>query len=256
VTRWRLLRDGAATGAFNMGVDEALLASAQEHGAATLRLYHWDGPWLSLGYGQRISEARAAACRAAGVRWVRRATGGLAVLHGADLTYALAAPETALPAGLRGAYGLVADALCDAFARLGVAVDRSPVGAAGAGPRGGFDCFAEPAADELLAGGRKLAGSAQRRAGGAVLQHGSIRLAPDPPEAAAAAGLDPARATSLAELGPAPGLEEVAAAVVAAFETAFAGLGGSLETGLLSPAERERALLRGDGPAPRGPVTS
>jgi lipoate-protein ligase A len=252
VTRWRLLRDGAATGAFNMGVDEALLASAQESGHATLRLYRWDGPWLSLGYGQPLSEARAAACRAAGVGWVRRATGGLAVLHGADLTYAVAAPESALPQGLRGSYVLVADALCEAFARLGVTVERSPAGEGGAGPRAGFDCFAEPAADELLAGGRKLAGSAQRRAGGAVLQHGSIRLAPDPPAATAAAGLDPARSTSLAELGAPPDLETVVAAVVAGFEAAFGGLGGSLEAGLLSPAERERALLRGDAPAPRG----
>ena len=63
----------------------------------TLRLYAWQGPWLSLGYGQRLGAERLAACAEAGVGVVRRATGGLAVLHGADLTYAVAAPESAAP---------------------------------------------------------------------------------------------------------------------------------------------------------------
>jgi lipoate-protein ligase A len=253
-SRWRLLVDGEAPGPWNMGVDEALFASAAggDAGAcaATLRLYRWQGPWLSLGYGQRLSEARAAACREAGVGVVRRVTGGLAVLHGADLTYALAAPAARLPAGLHGSYGLVADALGEAFARLGVALERSPA-CDGAAPRHGFDCFAEPAPDELLAGGRKIAGSAQRRAAGAVLQHGSIRLAPDPPAAAAAAGVDPSRATSLTELGAAPGLAAVVQAVVEGFERV---LGVSLEPGSLSPGERRAARERGALPAPRPPA--
>ncbi len=108
--RWRLLQHGAAHGAFNMGVDEALLASAIA-GIATLRFYGWEGHWLSLGYAQRLDPRRIAACADAGVGIVRRVTGGRAVLHGSDLTYCLAAPETALPEGLRGSYRLVADAL-------------------------------------------------------------------------------------------------------------------------------------------------
>ncbi|NNL66067.1 MAG: hypothetical protein HKP30_07495, partial [Myxococcales bacterium] len=172
---WRLLIHGAGTGAWNMGVDEALLDSARR-GQATLRLYRWEGPWLSLGYGQRLSETRRAACAAAGVGLVQRMTGGLAVLHGGDLTYTVAAPAALLPPGLRASYCLVADALCAAFGALGVTLEREPDCTPGHRPSGrrrGFDCFAVPAPDELLAGGRKLAGSAQRRAGGAVLQHGS-----------------------------------------------------------------------------------
>ncbi|MBW2315281.1 MAG: lipoate--protein ligase family protein [Deltaproteobacteria bacterium] len=227
---WRLVEDGAASGPHNMGVDEALLASAQASGRATLRLYRWDGPWLSLGYGQKLSPERAEACRRAGVGVVRRRTGGLAVLHGADLTYTVAAPEAALPPGLQGSYCLVADALCEAFAQLGVEVERTPAcrPASGAGRRAGFDCFAVPAPDELLAGGRKLAGSAQRRSRGAVLQHGSIRLTPDRPEAAAAAGLDPGRATSVLELGGNPDPARVGAAVVAGFAAVLGPLGVSL----------------------------
>lgn len=247
---WRFLVDGDGPGTFNMGVDEALLATACDAGRATLRLYAWDGPWLSLGYGQRLSPARAEACRRAGVGVVRRATGGLAVLHGCDLTYAVAAPEDALPPGLQASYGLVADALCRAFALLGVSVERTPrPDATSSGePRRGFDCFAVPAADELLAGGRKLAGSAQRRAGGAVLQHGSIRLAPDPPAACEAAGLDAARATSLAELGGNPDRRAVARAVRAGFEAVLAPLGVSLQGGSLADHERRQALQRGESP--------
>ena len=250
--RWRLLVDGPGSGPWNMGVDEALLASArgdvEGRPQATLRLYRWDGPWLSLGYGQRLSEARAAACHEAGVGCVQRATGGLAVLHGADLTYAVAAPESWLPAGLRASYCLVADALGEAFQRLGVGLERSKAGA-GDRLRRGFDCFAEPAPDELLAQGRKLAGSAQRRVRGAVLQHGSIRLAPDPPEVAAAAGLDPARATSLVELGARPGLDAVVRAVIGGFEQV---LGVSLEPSRLSSPEHRAALHRGAGPTAEG----
>jgi lipoate-protein ligase A len=255
---WRFLDDGDGPGAFNMGVDEALLATARDTGRATLRLYAWTGPWLSLGYGQSRAPARAAACSRAGVGIVRRVTGGLAVLHGADLTYAVAAPEDALPPGLQASYGLVADALCRALALLGVTVERtpSPGPGAGGGLRRGFDCFAEPAPDELLAGGRKLAGSAQRRAGGALLQHGSIRLAPDPPVAAAAAGLDPARATSLAELGGNPDRRVVARAVRAGFEAVLAPLGVSLQEGSLEDRERRQALQRGESPVREAPGSS
>jgi len=219
--RWRLLLDGLAAGSWNMGVDEALLASAAEGGVPTLRLYGWQGPWLSLGYGQRLGSERLAACAEAGVGVVRRATGGLAVLHGADLTYAVAAPERLLPAGLRPTYA-----------------------PAGAGP-GGFDCFAGPAADELCVGGRKLVGSAQRRGGGGVLQHGSLRLAPDPAPARCATGLGGAAATSLQELGCRVASERLHSVLIEAFAAA---LDARLERGVLAPAEAALAARRGADP--------
>jgi lipoate-protein ligase A len=236
---WRLIRHGAAHGAFNMGVDEALLDSATE-GVATRRLDQWEGPWLSLGYSQWLDPERAAACADAGVGIVHRATGGSAVLHGGDLTYCLAAPEVALPEGLRGSYRLVADALVEGLRTLGVAVQRdaSPTGT---GASGGFDCFAVSAEDEISAMGRKLVGSAQRRARGGVLQHGSIRLAPDPLDVTRAVGFAPGAATSLAELGMRVPKEAVEKALTAAFRTA---LGGSLEESVLSASERLRAERR------------
>ncbi|MCZ6785284.1 MAG: lipoate--protein ligase family protein [Proteobacteria bacterium] len=194
----RFLDDGPAAGPWNMGVDEALLATAQRSGVATLRLYTWQGPWLSLGYGQSVGEARVQACRRADVGIVRRMTGGGAVLHGQDLTYALATPVERLPSGLSGAYDRVAAALVAALRELGVAAERSAPAPPTRG-RGPFDCFAAPAAHEICIGGLKLAGSAQRRADGALLQHGSLRLRPDPPAARVASGLGPG-ATSLAEV--------------------------------------------------------
>jgi lipoate-protein ligase A len=222
-----------------MGVDEALLASAIA-GIASLRFYRWEGPWLSLGYSQRLDRRRIATCADAGVGVVRRVTGGGAVLHGSDLTYCLAAPEAALPDGLRGSYHLVADALVAGLRSLGVAVGRIAA-PSGAGASSGFDCFAASAEDEICVMGRKLVGSAQRRARGGVLQHGSVRLTPDPPEVTSAVGFAPGVATSLAELGMRVRREEVQEALTAAFRSV---LDTSLEESALSASERLAAERR------------
>ncbi len=223
-----------------MAVDETLLASAIDSGPPTLRFYRWSGPWLSLGYRQRLDAPRLAACARAGVGVVRRTTGGRAVLHGEDLTYAVVAREEALPAGLAATYAFVAEALQEALAALSVAAEPTPRPAATQRAEA-FDCFAEPAAEELCAGGRKLIGSAQRRTGGGVLQHGSIRLGPDPPAVRMAAGFEPEVATSLAELG----VEIRVEALISACSEAIARrLGADLEAGEFSPLELERARDR------------
>jgi lipoate-protein ligase A len=256
LSRWRLIVDEAAHGAWNMGVDEALLASAVRSGRCSLRFYRWQGPWLSLGYGQVLDRERVEACGRAGVGVVRRVTGGRAVLHGSDLTYALAAPEDQLPPGLMASYGWVAGILIRALAALGVEAAAGgglrgreafphrfqlAVGSAeGRSPQSGFDCFARLADREICVAGKKLAGSAQRRAKGGILQHGSIRLAPDPPDARRASSLGGSGAVSLAELGADSNPEALRAACVAAFETAL----GGLELGELSAEERAGADAR------------
>lgn len=249
---WRLIEDGPASGSWNMGVDEALLASAAQ-GRATLRLYSWDGPWLSLGYGQRCGDELVRACRDADVGLVRRATGGRAVLHGGDLTYAIAAPEGAMPPGLRGVYQQVGNVLLASLAAVGVEATRSPTGRAVADGSGGeapeaasarfrgFDCFEVAAEDEICLNGAKLAGSAQRRARGAFLQHGSLRLRPDPASAARAVGLAGPGATSLAEAGYTVSVEDLRAALIESFA---AVLGASLTPGALAQRERDSAERR------------
>jgi lipoate-protein ligase A len=223
-----------------MGVDEALLASALRGGPPTLRFYTWEGAWLSLGYGQRSVAAQSAACARVGVGVVRRSTGGRAVLHGGDLTYALAAPASLLPADLRACYGLVAEALLAGLRALGAEAERVP--AEGLDPgREAFDCFARAAPDELCAQGRKLVGSAQRRTRDGILQHGSIRVFPDAAEMRAAAGLADGAATSLRELGVRHSLETVRDRLVEAFGAA---LDARFQGGELEHREREQAARR------------
>lgn len=223
-----------------MAVDEGILATAQREERATLRLYRWRGPWLSLGYPQRVPADRLARCAQEGVRWVRRPTGGRAVLHGQDLTYALAAPASWLPPSLEGSYRLVSEAILAALGQVGIRAAR----AAGRSGRGGlaFDCFARPAPEEICIGRRKLVGSAQRRGGAAVLQHGSIRLRPDPPPCARAAGVGRG-AISLADLGWEESWPVLRGALVEAFGRA---LPADLVPGSLTPAERVTARRRAE----------
>ncbi len=232
-----------------MGVDEVLLCSAIESGRATFRLYGWEGSWLSLGYTQSWSDAEAEKCASAGVGVVRRCTGGRAVLHGSDLTYSVAAPESVLPEGLRATYELLARALLEGLQGLGIEATSTgrPPNRRQPGPAG-FDCFAQAATDELCVGDQKLVGSAQRRISGAVLQHGSLRCLPDPDRVREATGLGSGGATSLAELGHPPAPAALREALVAAFSRV---LEVWLEPSALTPIEIALAKTRGNEPIPR-----
>src|SRR3954469_25809962 len=88
----RLLFDPPAPGAWNMGVDEALLETAADCGEGTLRFYQWSEPTLSLGYFQSAEDRRQhAASRSCPL--IRRASGGGAILHDRELTYSIALPQ-------------------------------------------------------------------------------------------------------------------------------------------------------------------
>lgn len=174
--RWRLLVSPPADGATNMAVDAALLADARRTGAATLRLYAWDRPTLSLGRHERARDRfDAAAIEDQGVGVVRRPTGGRALLHHREVTYSVTAPA-ALPMG--ESYAAINAMLLDALRALGVAAVPAAPARRPLRPEGAA-CFAEPAAGELVVDGAKLVGSAQLREEGALLQHGSILLADD-----------------------------------------------------------------------------
>ena len=173
--RWIILVDQAADGPWNMAVDQALLQHAERAGAATLRLYSWDPATLSFGRNELAQRRydRAAIDRQA-LPTVRRPTGGRAVWHDDELTYAVAAPSEGfgtLRQAYREIHALLAEALMSLGAAVGLAADRPAVGV-GAGA-----CFASAAGGEVVAlGGGKVVGSAQVRGEGAFLQHGSIIL--------------------------------------------------------------------------------
>ena len=237
---WRLLETGAGPGAWNMAVDEAML-EAHRQGLAppTLRVYRWARPTLSLGYAQRLDGLDLAAPRAAGVDVVRRPTGGRAVLHAGDLTYAVVA--SGLPASVSASYRRIADALVDGLAGLGLAPAVVP---GATRPGRSAACFASSTRADLVVDGRKVVGSAQLRREGAVLQHGTIYLAR--PAALAARVLpDEEGVADLADLlGAAPSFEGVRDALAAGVAARF---GVALVPGALTPWEADRAAARAQG---------
>lgn len=176
---WRLLDTAPAAGTWNMALDEALADSVRAGGPPTLRLYRWDPPCLSLGRNQPArGRYDLAAIAARGIDVVRRPTGGRAVLHHRELTYCVAVPEGELGPP-RQTYAAINGALVAGLRRLGVPATLERAGATRAPVPSLSPCFQEPTEGEVVALGRKLIGSAQRRAGGVILQHGSLLIEDD-----------------------------------------------------------------------------
>ncbi len=175
---FRLIIDRDHDGATNMARDEAISREVSAgRQMPTLRLYGWAPPAISLGQSQRISSVNEAACKGAGVGIVRRATGGLAILHTDELTYSVALPIThPLAAGdVMTSYRRLADAIVEALKLLGVS-DANADRVAKEDKAKGPVCFEAPSDYEVVGGGKKLVGSAQWRRVDGVLQHGSLPL--------------------------------------------------------------------------------
>lgn len=183
--------DEAGDGPTNMAVDEMLAAEALRRDALLVRIYGWEPTTISLGAFQKLDDA-AAIAEIHGVPLVRRPSGGGAIVHGSDLTYAAAVPKThpwgASPQVL---YDALHAAMAMALIEQGVEASlwRPPDGptqsSASAAGDGSFFCFDRRASGDLVVpdhgagdGGRghKIMGSAQRRLAGAVLQHGSLLI--------------------------------------------------------------------------------
>jgi len=177
---WRLIESGYLSGAENMAVDEALLeAVADGHSLPILRIYRWRPATVTLGYGQRGSRVvNLDACRRLGYDVVRRCTGGRAVLHDREVTYAVIAPagQGCFPPAVLESYRVIAEVLRDVYRSFGVDAQLSPRRVAGSGTSAAEQsaCFTAPGQYELLYRGCKLAGCAQKRLRGAFLQHGSL----------------------------------------------------------------------------------
>ena len=170
----RLLSFEAADGPSNMAADEALLESASDRGVASFRFYTWTEPTLSLGYFQPAA-GREQVPDLGRIAWVRRSTGGAGIVHHHELTYALALPAELVRQSsdswiCRVHYAL-RDVLADAGVRSHVVVCREER------KLGPVLCFLHQTPGDLLIDGSKVAGSAQRKWKGALLQHGSLLLA-------------------------------------------------------------------------------
>lgn len=299
---WRLIHGygcglDPVDGATNMAMDAALLESVKAGAPPVLRLYRWSPACLSFGRNQPARDRydRAAAA-SRGIDFVRRPTGGQAVLHDDELTYAVIAPVAGIGKP-RAAYRAINEALLEGLSGLGLAAGlagqsratdpggRSDPGEPrlGAGPASSASgatrdpdwdaaCFRRPERGEVVVGGAKLVGSAQRMEGRTILQHGSILLggsqaaaedllisgssSTSTPSAGGAHGRSQAAGVGSApdvgsvvtatggwttlerEMGWRPSAPELADAVASGFA---AVLGVALEPAVLSTAEREAA---------------
>lgn len=161
----------------NMAIDEALLQSRPA--APVLRIYEWAGDWISFGFSQRIAGISAAA--GDGVSLIRRWTGGGLVDHRIGRTYTLIIPPSH-PLALRPAqasYLAIHEALADALGELEVRAELADVCLTTVPGQ----CFASAGGHErydVLAGGRKIAGAAQRRGKLGLLHQGNVQLKPWP----------------------------------------------------------------------------
>ena len=215
---WTLLEVLPAPPRRTMAVDEAMLDAAVARGrdGAVVRFYRWATPALSIGAKQEVPRGILDRCAAAGVEVVRRPTGGGAVLHVHDLTYAVVAPERGM--GVLGIYRWVAEGLVAGFAFLGL--EAGVVEHAGTGRA--LSCFALPTGADLEVGGRKICGSAQVRRSGWFLQHGSIPVGDVRTQTAELLGLAAADdSTCVDRERPGTWPAEVAAALEQGFRTAW-----------------------------------
>jgi lipoate-protein ligase A len=181
---WRFIPFGQLNAFENMAVDEAIFRENQHRDTPpTLRFYGWSSPSISLGYFQdTFREVAVDTCRRDHIDIVRRPTGGKAVLHEHDLTYAVAAKEynPLFPPDILGTYRVISGCIADALAELGIETEMAVEGRGAHNELLHAACFSVPSQYELLVKRRKICGSAQVRSRGGFLQHGSLLLDFDP----------------------------------------------------------------------------
>jgi lipoate-protein ligase A len=171
-----IYRDSAwRSAALNMAIDEALLERTK---IPSIRFYRWKSPALSFGYFGNFADVAEHRTKR---DLVRRWTGGGIVLHGDDLTYSIVIPATdpAFSESAMSIYENVHRALCNALVSTG---QRAYV-AGGVDPGAGVSdagysrhlCFTNPVRADVMVNGQKVAGAAQRRTRGGLLQQGSVQ---------------------------------------------------------------------------------
>jgi lipoate-protein ligase A len=167
-----------------MASDQYILHKCKEEDILYVRFYSWVSPTITLGYMQNARETLLLdKMKNDSISWIRRPTGGRAVLHWGDLTYSCIFPKTISLMGtsIKESYAVITRCLIDGLNRAGIechthdsydqflAVKREKK----------LPCFLAPNRDEIMVQGRKFVGSAQKRASASVLQHGSIPLTTD-----------------------------------------------------------------------------
>lgn len=179
---WNFINTGSKDPYYNMAMDEALLNFVSRGEIdPVIRFYTWNPATLSIGYFQRLQkEIDIDKVKEKGFGLVRRQTGGRGVLHDKELTYSVIVPESHpnMPSTVTEAYRVISQGLLEGFKNLGFdtyfAVPKTPEERRKLKQPRSSVCFDAPSWYELVVEGRKIAGSAQTRQKGVILQHGSI----------------------------------------------------------------------------------
>lgn len=210
-TPWRLILDGAHSGAWNMARDEALLLHQDASASPVLRFYDWNPACVSMG---RLQKNSSFMIHDSSLPFIRRPTGGRAVLHQHEITYCAVIHQARLPREARsvvGAYNWLSAGFLEGIRILGL--DARLAAPHKSSAPSAANCFQAAAQCDFLVEGKKLIGASQCRKGDAILQHGAILLDIDAKAWQEAIGGAMSGATSLRALGVLALREEIIAAL-------------------------------------------
>jgi lipoate-protein ligase A len=178
---WRFLKYETHDAPYNMAIDEAMLTLQSKCNLKpTLRVYGWTRPTFSFGYFQKMDdEVEVEACRMAKVDLIKRPTGGGMVVHGWDLTYTVVVglDNPLIPREPINSYRIIGQCVVEALKDLGIEAYTS----SSASEADLNVCLAKSALYDVMIENKKVAGAAQRRRKGVLLNQGYIALDMPPP---------------------------------------------------------------------------
>ncbi|WFD09462.1 lipoate--protein ligase family protein [Tepidibacter hydrothermalis] len=178
--KWRVIRNTTYDGFMNMAIDEAIMKSYKEKKVdPTIRFYTWKPACVSIGYFQKMEEEiDIDTCKRLGIDFVRRTTGGRAVLHDDELTYSIVIDENnpLMNGGIMQTYRYISEGLANGLEMSGVKIDPLTRAHKDIKSDKSSVCFNSKSHYEISINNKKVVGSAQTRKEGIILQHGSIVL--------------------------------------------------------------------------------
>ncbi len=166
---WRAVPYLVECGSAQMAIDEYFALTASQ---PILRLYGWQKPCLSIGRFQPLTDNLVTFCKKYAVDLVRRKSGGSAILHQHELTYAVIVPAADFPSDVDESYRILCAPLINALNTLGIHTELRDKGETSRSEQ----CFAGHTSNDIIVNGKKISGNAQVRIGTNILQHGSLLI--------------------------------------------------------------------------------
>lgn len=166
-------------GSINMAIDKFLFEETKKNGSINLRFYLWSKPTISIGKNQKLEEAvNIEFCKEKEIDVVRRPTGGRALLHHKEITYFISGKMDGknFPKKIQENYIFISEIIKDGLNKLKIPAEIKKEKTYVISPRENFPCFYAPSSGEIVANGKKIAGSAMHVENDSFLLHGSILI--------------------------------------------------------------------------------